>query len=210
MMKHRQVLANLVEFKLKDFEEIDSPIKSLEDKTICLLIMDLRSKGGDKLYIAVERAWNRELALWAKKKFKTEAETHASCMAAWLHKIHRDLILVKLDPHLQERNIMFGCEHYWWLSMKYPALVLSVDYNLNVLSDLHKAMLPKLKVMRTFPIVMRSVLQFLGGLNLRRLEIEVIAQSLHHLISLYSTDTSACTLLKTLIEYHQLEVGSDK
>lgn len=64
--------------------------------------------------------------------------------------------------------------------------------------------------MRTFPIVMRSVPQFLGGLNLRRLEIEVIVQSLHHLISLHSTDTSTCTLLKTLIEYHQLEVGSDK
>ena len=85
-----------------------------------------------------------------------------------------------------------------------------MDHNLNVLSDLHRAMLPKLKVMRTFPIVMRSVPQFFGGLNLRRLEIEVIAQSLHHLVSLCSTDTSTCMPLRALIEYHQLEVGSDK
>ena len=66
MMKHRQVLANLVEFKLTDFEEIDAPIKSLEDKTIRQLIMDLKSKSGEKLCAAVEQAWNGELALWAK------------------------------------------------------------------------------------------------------------------------------------------------
>ena len=35
MMKHQQVLANLVEFKLKDFEEIYSPIRNLENKTFC-------------------------------------------------------------------------------------------------------------------------------------------------------------------------------
>ena len=34
MMKHRQVLANLVEFKLTDFKEIDSPIRNLENKTV--------------------------------------------------------------------------------------------------------------------------------------------------------------------------------
>ena len=122
-------------------------------------------------------------------------------------KVHQTkLINCKLTPS----DIMFGYQHYWSLSIKYPPPVLSMDHNLNVLSDLHKAMLPKLKVMRTFPIVMRSVSQLLGGLNLRRLEIEVIAQLLHHLISLHSTDTSTCIPLKALIEYHQLEVGSDK
>ena len=56
MMKHRQVLVNLVEFKLTDFEEMDAPIKSLEDKTIRQLIMGLKSASRDKLCIAVERA----------------------------------------------------------------------------------------------------------------------------------------------------------
>ena len=102
MMKHRQVLANLVEFKLTDFEEIYSPIKNLENKTIRQLIMNLKSKNGDKLYIAVERAWHGELSLWAKRKYKTEAETHASHMAAWSQKLHGSSILTKLDPQVQD------------------------------------------------------------------------------------------------------------
>ena len=102
MMKHRQVLANLVELKLTDFEEIDSPIKNLENKTIRQLIMNLKSKNGDKLYIAVERAWHGELALWAKRKHKTEAETCASHMAAWLQNLHGSSILTKLDPQVQD------------------------------------------------------------------------------------------------------------
>ena len=111
---------------------------------------------------------------------------------------------------LNSSDIMFGYQHYWWPSIKYPAPVLSLDHDSNVLADLHAAMLPKLRVMRTFPTVMRSVPSFLGGLNLKRLEVETIAQSLHHLITLYSSDTSTQLLLKILIEYHQLELGSDK
>jgi len=56
MMIHRQVLSNLVEFKLTDFEDIDSLIKKLENKRIRELIMNLESKSGEKLYIAVERS----------------------------------------------------------------------------------------------------------------------------------------------------------
>jgi len=56
MMIHRQVLSNLVEFKLTDFEDIYSLIKKLENKTIRELIMNLESKSGKKLYIAVERS----------------------------------------------------------------------------------------------------------------------------------------------------------
>ena len=63
MMKHRQVLANLVEFKLADFEEIDLPIRNLENKTVCQIIMNLKSKSGDKLCVAIERSWNGVLAL---------------------------------------------------------------------------------------------------------------------------------------------------
>ena len=82
MMKHRQVLANLVKFELTDFEEIDTPAKNLGDKTIRELIMNLTSKSGDELFIAIERAWNGELTMWAKRKFRAEAEMHASHMAA--------------------------------------------------------------------------------------------------------------------------------
>ena len=54
MIMHRQVLANLVEFKLADFEDIDSLIKNLGNKTIRELIMNLESKSGNKLFIIIE------------------------------------------------------------------------------------------------------------------------------------------------------------
>ena len=54
MMMHGQVLANLVEFKLTDFEDIDSLIKNLDNKMIRELIMNLESKSGDKIFIAIE------------------------------------------------------------------------------------------------------------------------------------------------------------
>ena len=57
MIMHDQVLANLVEYKLTDFEDIDSSIKNLDNKTIRELIMTLESKSSDKIFIAIERSW---------------------------------------------------------------------------------------------------------------------------------------------------------
>ena len=57
MMKHKQVLANLVELKLEDFEEIDSLIRELDDQIIRQLIMDLETKEKKKIFIATERSW---------------------------------------------------------------------------------------------------------------------------------------------------------
>ena len=70
MMKHKQVLANLVEFKLADFQEIDSPISDLQGKTIRQLIMDLKNKDGETIFIAVERNWQGEQVSWAKRNTK--------------------------------------------------------------------------------------------------------------------------------------------
>ena len=60
-----------------------------------------------------------------------------------------------------------------------------------------------------FPIVLRSMPVHLGGLNLQSIEVEVIVQAIHHLILLYTADTPTKLLLKTIIEYHQLELGTD-
>ena len=57
MMVNGQVLANLVEYKLTDFEDIGSSIKNLDNKTIEELFMNLESKSGDKIFIAIKRSW---------------------------------------------------------------------------------------------------------------------------------------------------------
>ena len=96
---------------------------------------------------------------------------------------------------LRPGDIMFGYQHYWWPSLKYPTPVLSLAPNLNVLDKLHAALLPKLGVMRTFPTVMRGVPTYFGGLNLHLAEVEALAQAIHHLISLYEAETPTRSLL---------------
>ena len=54
MMMYGQVLANLVDFKLIDFEDIDSLIKNLDNKMIRELIMNLESKSSNKIFIAIK------------------------------------------------------------------------------------------------------------------------------------------------------------
>ena len=111
---------------------------------------------------------------------------------------------------LKPGDIMFGYQHCWWPSLKYPSPVLSFAPNLNVLDKLHAALLPKLGVMKTFSSAMRSIPAHFGGLNLHLAEVEALAQATHHFISLHEADTPALLLLQILIEYHQLELGSNK
>ena len=54
MIIHGQVLANLVEYKLTDFKDIDLSIKNLDNKMIRDLIMNLESKSGNKIFIAIK------------------------------------------------------------------------------------------------------------------------------------------------------------
>ena len=56
---------------------------------------------------------------------------------------------------------------------------------------------------------MRTSPTFLYSLNLHQLEVEAIVQAIQHLVSLYSSDTLTHLLLKTMIEYHQIELGAD-
>ena len=77
------------------------------------------------------------------------------------------------------------------------------------MSKLHAALLPKLGVMKTFPIIMRTSPTFLGSLNLYQLEVETIAQAIQYLVSLYSSNTPTRLLLKTMIEYYQIELSTD-
>ena len=80
----------------------------------------------------------------------------------------------------------------------------------NILLTLCAVLLPKLGAMKTFPILMRSTPVHLGELNLQSVEVEALAQALHHLISLCTVETSTKLLLKTIIENHQLELGTDE
>ena len=63
--------------------------------------MDLRTKDGQNIFIAVERNWQGEQVSWAKRKCKAEAELHSSHIVTWLVKSHGDGVAAKLDPEIQ-------------------------------------------------------------------------------------------------------------
>ena len=50
-LKHKQVMANLVDLKMNNLDTIDSPIRSLKNKTLRQLIMNLSSASGEQLFI---------------------------------------------------------------------------------------------------------------------------------------------------------------
>ena len=100
-MKYKEVLANQVVFELVDFKEIKLLISALENKIIRKLSINLESKSGDKIFIAIEQFWQGDLTLWAKINFKAEAEVFFVHMAAQLAKLYRDTILSKLDLDMQ-------------------------------------------------------------------------------------------------------------
>ena len=105
---------------------------------------------------------------------------------------------------------MLRHQHCWWLSLKCPSPILSFALDLSILEKLHTELLPKLGDMKTFPKVIRSVPAHFGGFNLYSAEVEALVQALHNLILLHAAGTLTRLLLKTMIEYHQLELGTDR
>ena len=63
MMKHEQVLVNLVELKLRYFEETGLPFFALDNKIIRQLIMDLETTCRNNAFITMERSYQGDLSL---------------------------------------------------------------------------------------------------------------------------------------------------
>ena len=122
----------------------------------------------------------------------------------------KDYIFHLKNKNLGPQDVLFGYERYWIPSLIFASPVLTIPHSGSILALLHKALLPKLKIMRAFPLVMRSSPTDIGGINLRSLEITSGVQAIQHLVSLFTNKTAAKLLLVTAIEYHQLEVGVEQ
>ena len=91
--------------------------------------------------------------------------------------------------------------------IKFTTPLLSLPIDDNILALLHTALLPKLKVMKTFPIVIWHNLIELGGLGLYFLEIESLLQVVNLSESLYIANTPIQSLLRVIIECMHLKIG---
>ena len=104
------------------------------------------------------------------------------------------------STNLNPQDMLFGCERCWLPSLEFIAPVLTIPHNYMLIALLHKSLLQKLKVMRTFPLVMRGVPAEIGGLNLYSIEITCGAQAVHHLVSLFTRCIPSKLFLITAIE----------
>ena len=94
----------------------------------------------------------------------------AAIVSLYQEKIKNYILNLK-GTNINPQDVFFGYERYWLPSLEFAAPVLTIPHDASIISPLHKALLQKLKVMRTFPLVMRSAPAEIGGLDLRSLEI---------------------------------------
>ena len=95
--------------------------------------------------------------------------------------------------------MLFGYA-YLLPSLEFVAPVLTIPQCGSLLAPLHKDLIQRLKVMRTFPLVMRGAPAEIGGLNLHSIEITCGAQAIHHLVSLFTRCIPSKLFLITAIE----------
>ena len=109
-------------------------------------------------------------------------------------------------PLCLHKIIIFGYEQCWIFVITYTSLVITIPHGNSILSTLHAALLPNLKVMRTFTLVMRSDPACIGGINFVSLEVISGAQDINHLVSIFYSITPTPVLMHFNVESHQLEI----
>ena len=68
----------------------------------------------------------------------------------------KDYMLLLKIKNLGPKDVFFGYERHWLPSLTFTSTVLTIPHSSSILNPLHKALLPKLKIMRTYALFMRS------------------------------------------------------
>ena len=110
--------------------------------------------------------------------------------------------------HMCTCDTILGYAVYWWTSIKHMAPAHNLSQQSDALMQFHRSLIPRIKVNINFPVALIPIYPAFGGLVFRTLELEQGLESTSHLISLWDTETSASNLLRVILEYLQLEVGS--
>ena len=73
---------------------------------------------------------------------------------------------------LSPSDIMEGCDKFWWPSIKCMAPVLTLEPAQNMLQPFYRRLLPRIKINRNLPSALIPILFYIGGFNIRSLEME--------------------------------------
>ena len=104
-------------------------------------------------------------------------------------------------------EIMKGYLVFWWPSIKFMAPTLTLAPNDDILRPFHCKLLPQLGVNRNIPKVLIVVLFYMGGFQLKGLELEQTIESISIVIICFNSPLSTVDLMKHSLEYMQLESG---
>ena len=55
--KHKQILNNMVDFRMIEVNNINLPIKKLEHKKLYELIIDMKILLGESVFLAIKKLW---------------------------------------------------------------------------------------------------------------------------------------------------------
>ena len=98
--KHKQVLNNIVDFRMSEVENINSPIKKLDYKILYELIMNMKTILGERVFLAIKKSQQGKYVLQAKHKYKEEVSAFTSYLSAQLVKLYRSEVLTKFNPSI--------------------------------------------------------------------------------------------------------------
>ena len=60
VVKYKQVLSNIVGFRIVEINNINLPIKKLDNKMLCKLFMDMKIISREIIFLAIKKLWQGE------------------------------------------------------------------------------------------------------------------------------------------------------
>ena len=88
VVKHKQVLSNIVGFRIVEINNINLPIEKLDNKMLCKLFVDMKIISREIMFLAIEKLQQGEYILQVKHKQKDEASVYVSYLPKQLVKLY--------------------------------------------------------------------------------------------------------------------------
>ena len=106
-----------------------------------------------------------------------------------------------ISSNLSPSKMIIGYNTFWWPSIKFIAPTLTLDPLNNLLQKFYQSLLPRLGINQNIPKVLISIPFYIGGFQLKALEIEQCIESISTIITYFSSPLSTANLLKHSLEY---------
>ena len=108
-------------------------------------------------------------------------------------------VLATLNLSLSE--IIEGYNCFWWPSIKFMALTLTLNPKDNILQKFHRTILLRIKINYNIPQALISIPFYMGSFQMKSLEMEQTIESINTFITNFKLNLLTKDLLVQLLEY---------